>query len=460
MCNTDHFSGSTVFSSNCKSIKIENTTFVGFLKSGRGTIFAARKLKSIVKYSNIMKVTLKTISLFTIIFLAFQPCHSQQPEQVINRVLDNLKVIDDWKTMPRQTGESSTLAKRMEFYKTPGVTVAVINNNRVEWAKGFGYLTAGGPTPVDEKSIFQTGSVSKFVTAIVTLHFIEKGLLDLDTDVNRFLKSWKVTDNEYTKNKKVTLRFLLSHQAGIPNVNLINSEDGMLAPTLVQILNGEKPALNPAAVPIFEPGSQWSYSNIGYIIIQLILEDVVGKPFPQIADEVLFKPLKMRSSSFSYPLKMKDQKREAMPHGTDGLVRTPSMDGVAVTPGGLTTTPGDLAILTIEVMKAYQGKSEKVISQETAKQFVTKQIEVPMEAFGIPMSNGLGAFILNSTEEVSFVHPGHAYPGSTFAVIAFPALGKGAIIGVNGNIGDRLYLEILASLAIEYHWPAGEFFKQ
>jgi CubicO group peptidase (beta-lactamase class C family) len=220
-------------------------------------------------------------------------------------------------------------------------------------------------------------------------------------------------------------------------------------------------ALNPAAVPGFEPGSQWTYSNVGYIVIQMILEDVTGKSFPQIAEEVIFKPLKMISSSFSYPLNKKNQKREAMPHGTDGSAKTPCpADGLAVTPGGLTTTPGDMAILTIEVMHAWQGKSTKVISQKIAKLLTEKQIEIPIAAMGVPASNGLGSFLLNTTEEVTFFHQGHSFPGSTFIIFAFPALGKAGIVGVNGNLGDRLYLEILASLAIEYQWPAGQVFKQ
>jgi CubicO group peptidase (beta-lactamase class C family) len=408
-----------------------------------------------------MKICTKAAGLLTGFVLLSQVGLAQATDQRINRVINNLQVIDNWKALPNQSGESATLASRMEFYKIPGVTIALINDYSLEWARGFGYLKAGSPEIVNEKSIFETGSVSKFVTALITLHFVEKGLLDLDSDVNRFLKSWKVPDNEFTKNKKVTLRYLLSHQAGIPPSDLISSEEGKPLPTLPQVLSGEKPALNPAAVPEFEPGSQWTYSNVGYIVIQMILEDVVGKPFPRIAEEVLFKPLKMESSTFSYPLSKKNQKREALPHGTDGSAKTPCpADGLAVTPGGLTTTPSDMAILTIEVMNAWQGKSTKVISQKISKLLTEKQIEIPITAFGVPMSNGLGSFILNTTDEVVFFHQGHSFPGSTFFIFAFPAVGKAGIIGANGNLGDRLYLEILASLAIEYKWPAGEIFKQ
>ena len=118
----------------------------------------------------------------------------------IERVLDNLQVIDF--SVPKQTGESATLAERMEFYKIPGVSIAVINDFAIEWEKGVGYLKAGDAARVDEKSVFQTGSVSKFVTAVLVLHFVERGLLDLDADVNRYLTSWKIPENQFTKERQ------------------------------------------------------------------------------------------------------------------------------------------------------------------------------------------------------------------------------------------------------------------
>lgn len=371
----------------------------------------------------------------------------------IERVLDNLQVIDF--TIPKQTGESATLAERMAFYKIPGVSIALINDFAIEWEKGVGYLKAGDAARVDEKSVFQTGSVSKFVTAVLALHFVEKGLLDLDTDVNQYLSSWKIPENQFSKERKVTLRYLLSHQSGIPAQAQLEDSASVL-----QILSGERPAKNPPAVPETEPGSQWNYSNIGYVVIQLILEEVTKKPFDQLAAEVIFKPLGMTSSSFSYPLPETLRKHEALPHGTDGSPRTPEQSGQARTPGGLLSTPQDMATLVLEVINAFLGKSDRVISPKTARLMLTKQVDVPPEALGMPLGNGLGVFIDTSTEEVCFLHPGHNSPGTTFVFVAFPSLGKGAVIAANGNLGDRLYLEILASLAIEYKWPSGQPFKR
>lgn len=374
------------------------------------------------------------------------------------RVLDSLQVID----FPngRQTDESAPLAARMEFYKTPGVSLVVMDDTAVDWSHASGLLKAGEPARVTEESIFQAGSVSKFVTAILVLRFVEDGLLDLDTDVNRYLTSWKVPENEFTRDGEVTLRYLLSHQAGMPSFPQTEQEPGQPDPALPQVLNGERPALNPPAVPVYEPGSQWAYSNIGYAVVQLVLEDLTGRQFPQIAEDVLFRPLGMNSSFFSYPLRDDLQRHEAWPHDSQGQPRPPEQEGPARAIGGLLTTPGDMARLTLEVMRAYQGDTTRIISQDTARLLVERQIKMPDAALGLPLSDGLGVFIDDTTDEVCFLHPGHNSPGTTFVVIAYPALGKGAVIAVNGNIGDRLYMEIVAGLAIEYGWPSGQPLKQ
>jgi CubicO group peptidase (beta-lactamase class C family) len=389
--------------------------------------------------------------------LTTSTCNAES-ESRRERVLNNLQVIDF--ANQRQTGKSAPLAERMEFYKTPGVSLVVIDDTAIDWSHASGLLKASEPAQVTEGSVFQAGSVSKFVAAVLVLRFVEEGLLDLNADVNRYLTSWKVPENEFTGEKKVTLGYLLSHQAGMPSFPQFEQESGKPDPTLPQMLNGERPALNPSAVPCYEPGSQWAYSNIGYAVIQLVLEDLTGKRLQQIAVDMLFGPLGMRSSSFSYPLTRDLKPDEAWPHDSQGQPRPPEQEGPARAVGGLMTTPGDMAKLVLEVMKAYQGDTTRIISPETARLMVSRQVRVPTEALGVPLSEGLGVFIDDTTDEVCFVHPGHNSPGTTFIMMAYPAMGKGAVIAVNGNVGDRLYLEVIASLAQEYGWPSGQPFKQ
>src|SRR5205085_4182760 len=102
------------------------------------------------------------------------------------------------------------LAERMAYYAVPGVSIAVINNYHIEWAKGYGRLDADRKNKVDSTTLFQAASVSKPISALASLSLVQKGTLDLDRDVNDVLTSWKVPKSDSIPNFLVTLRGLLS----------------------------------------------------------------------------------------------------------------------------------------------------------------------------------------------------------------------------------------------------------
>src|SRR3990170_3060459 len=106
------------------------------------------------------------------------------------------------------------LAERMAYYNVPGVSIAVINDHRVEWTRGYGVIEASKSDPVTAETLFQTGSIAKLVVAVAALQYVERGALELDRDVNQSLVSWLVPENEFTADEKVTLRRLLTHSAG------------------------------------------------------------------------------------------------------------------------------------------------------------------------------------------------------------------------------------------------------
>ena len=265
--------------------------------------------------------------------------------------------------------------------------------------------------------------------------------------------------NEFNKDTDVTLRHLLSHQSGLPSSNF-NYDENQPMPSLPQILSAEKPAINKPAVPGFTPGLKWSYSNVGYVVIQLLLEDSLDKSLDELAREVIFEPLKMNSSTFNYPLKATMQNREAMPHSTEGESKEASQDSHARAPGGLMTTTNDMSKLLVEVMKTFNRGSSMIMSAETLRVMLTEQVDVPKEALGFPVAMGLGVFVDGEGDQVSLMHPGHNYPGSVFLVLAFPGLGQGMALGINGNVGDRLEIEVASTLAEIYGWPSGNYFKK
>jgi CubicO group peptidase (beta-lactamase class C family) len=194
------------------------------------------------------------------------------------------------------------LQKLMEVYKVPGLSVAVIDNFHIVWAKGYGVVEAGSDKPVTPKTLYQAGSISKPVAAAGALALVEKGKLALDEDVNQKLKTWKVPENEFTKVQKVTLRRLMSHSAGLTVHGFPGYDVDAPLPTLVQIFNGEKPAnTEPIRVDLV-PGTKARYSGGGVTIEQQLMIDVTGKPFPVLERELVLDKIGMADSSYEQPL--------------------------------------------------------------------------------------------------------------------------------------------------------------
>lgn len=157
--------------------------------------------------------------------------------------------------------QAMTITDAMKFYQVPGVSVALINNRKLEWARGYGVVEAGGDKPVNEETLFQAASISKPVAAMAVLAFVDRGKFTLDEDVNSRLVSWKVPENDFSKEEKVTLRRLLSHTAGLTVHGFPGYAADEPVPTLRQVLDGAKPANTKAILPDVAPGSGWRYSG-------------------------------------------------------------------------------------------------------------------------------------------------------------------------------------------------------
>jgi CubicO group peptidase (beta-lactamase class C family) len=343
------------------------------------------------------------------------------------------------------------LAERMEHYGVPGVSIAVMDDYVLEWAKPYGVLKAGSDVAVTTDSYFQAASTSKLVTAAIVLHLVDKGLLDLDEDVNDYLESWRIPENEFTRQQEVTLRLLLTHQAGLPATSFPQQENAG-DPTLVQILAGELPAMNKPAVVEYVPGTEWQYSNLGCVVIQQVLEDILDRPFPQIAEETLFEQLGMESSTFAYPLEPSLQPAEAVPHDAEGSAAEPALTPSASAHGGLITTPSDLAIFAIELMQAYNGSSGRLLSEATARQMFSKELDLDPKILGVPLGQGMGSFLHGTDGDLVFLHPGSNFPGMTCWLSGQPETGKGVVIMTNGAMGEVLALEIVPAILREYDW--------
>ncbi len=324
----------------------------------------------------------------------------------------------------------------------PGVALAVIQESRVIREQSYGLADEENKVPVTSSTLFQVASVSKPVAALGALHLVEQGKLSLDENVNGKLRHWKIPENRFTKNHPVTLRLILSHSAGLTVHGFSGYPVGAPIPSLVQILDGRPPA-NSAPIRVDQiPGSRWSYSGGGFVVMQQMMIDVTGRSFADYMDETVLKPLEMSSSTFRQSLPETWEHRAATGH-TDALRR--QVDGrwrvhPELAAAGLWTTARDLAQFLIKVQRSLAGTSNPVISQSMTRQMLTKQNG----------DSGLG-FMLGGTP-VRFGHNGDNV-GFNAITIAFET-GEGAVILMNANTDIEVLKNILVeAIGEQYQWP-------
>jgi CubicO group peptidase (beta-lactamase class C family) len=330
----------------------------------------------------------------------------------------------------------------MAHYKVPGASIAVIEGGRVAWTRGVGVKEAAKSDPVTPATLFQAASISKPVTATAMLRLVERGKLDLDADVNRYLTSWKVPENEHTAKEKVTLRRLASHTAGLTVHGFPGYAPNEPRPTLIQILNGEPPANTEPVRVDMVPGSTMRYSGGGTVVMQQLLTDVTGKPFPALMQELVLGPAGMAQSTFEQPLPAGRAGEAARAHDDSGVVPGGWHVYPEMAPAGLWTTPTDLAKWAILIADAKAGRGTTLISQATATQMLTAQ---GGEA-------GLGPFVGGTGRDFQFGHGG-VNEGFQSELVMYPERGTGAVIMLNGVTSPLLMRELLLALAAEYGWP-------
>lgn len=344
----------------------------------------------------------------------------------------------------------------MELYQVPGLSVAVIDDFKIAWAKGYGVTEAGGMTPVTPGTLFQAGSVSKPVAATGALYLVERGKLSLDEDVNRRLKNWKVPENEFTREQKVTLRRILSHSAGLTVHGFPGYSVDEPVPTLRQVLDGEKPAKTLPVRVDFIPGARWRYSGGGVLIEQQLMIDVSGEPFPQLMREVVFDKIGMNDSTYEQPLPAARASAAASGTYANGKA-VPGRWHVypEMAAGGLWTTPSDLARFAIEIARSKQGKSNRVLSEAIVREMLRVQMpRVEEIALGNEQHRdrmGLGFFLGDETRPDLFGHIGDD-EGFQAMLFMFGDSGQGVAIMANSENGILLGDYLIENIAREYGW--------
>jgi CubicO group peptidase (beta-lactamase class C family) len=332
--------------------------------------------------------------------------------------------------------QGADLAEAMRTLHIPSVDVALIENGGLSWSHTFG--------TAPDHAIYQAASLSKLVTAVVALRLVDRGVLDLDRNVNDDLSGWRVPANEFTRDHPVTLRELLSMTAGIGVPGYLGYEDAQKLPTLRQILDGAPLANSPPVRVEAIPGSRYAYSGGGYEIVQALIEAATKMKFQDAPENLLLRPAMMPNSYFLQPLPGELTPRAATGHDANG---NELPGGWRIVPelaaGGLWSSAADLAHLLIALDRAYRGEPGALLKQATAQTMMTQQNGGPY---------GLGAAVAGSGESRVLMKRGQNIGYQSYLLL-FPETGHGLVVLTGSDNGTTLATALIRRAAAIYQWP-------
>ncbi len=333
-----------------------------------------------------------------------------------------------------------SLADRMRQYDVPGISVAVIHDGKIAWARGWGVRDLASCKPVTPDTAFQAASISKVVTAVTALRLVEHGRIKLDQNINEALRSWHIPKDAKLAPSGITLRELLSHTAGLGVHGFGGYQPGVPLPTPIQILDGVSPANTPPVRSILPVGGQFEYSGGGYVVTQVALSDVSDMTFADLARREVLEPLGMTRSAFTMP-----PSPAILANAAFGSAQGKPMPGnylvyPELAPAGLWTTATDLARLLIDLQASAAGKRGHRLSPAMTRLMMTP----------VKDNWGLGVAVYPQGAP-RFMHDG-VNAGYESFMVSYIGKGDGIVALTNGGDGHRLISEVVRAIATDYGW--------
>lgn len=335
--------------------------------------------------------------------------------------------------------QSKTIKEMMESLGVPGLSIAFVDDGQLAWARGYGYADLGDSIPVTPRTVFRAASLSKPLTAMVSLQLVAEGVIDMEEEVSPRLSGWSLPENQFAGKQKVTVANLIGHRSGIGNDVHPGYPENATMPTNEDILMGR--ALNKPVRFIAEPGTQTRYSNVGYMVLSKLLSDLSGKPFDLLMQERLFRPLDMNSSTFNQLPKQDIRSRLATGYDASQqplpYYRYP-FEGA----GSLMTTPSDLGVFLSAVMEDYrQQPGGRVIPHSMAQQVFSRS------------EGKLGFNKWYSDSSLVYRNDG-SIPGFNGFLMGVPDRGQAVVVLANANseAAYDLLNHVWRAVAMEYNW--------
>lgn len=336
-----------------------------------------------------------------------------------------------------------TVIRLMKAAEVPGAGIAIINNGKIVFVKGYGLRDKGKNLPLDENTVMSGASFTKVVFAWTVMHLVDQGVLDLDKPVYLYLPKPLPEYDDYKdlagdpRYKLITARMLLSHTSGFPNWRWINEE--------------KKLNIN------FQPGSRFAYSGEGINLLQLAVETITKRPLQDLAQQYVFQPMGMTRSSLVWKPEFEDD--YASGYDEYGRPLGPERWKEANAAGSLLTTPLDFARFVQAVLSGKGLRTRtwgRMLSAQipilAKHEFPTMENQATDENKPIRLSYGLGWGLYWSPRGEAFFKEGHDDGWRNYCV-GFRLPKTGMVIMTNSGNGEGIFKSLLETVIADKFTP-------
>lgn len=382
---------------------------------------------------------MRNISIILVLFLLVSCSPSGEDKALSERIARIENSIQPIFQVEGEATPSYTIDERLKELGIPSISIAFVNDGKIEWAKAYGMADSSENRAVNPETMYLAGSISKPVAAVHAHQLMERDIIDLDANVNDYLTSWNLPDNEFTTNEKVTTRRILNHTAGLTVWGFGGYDKGDTIPSASEVLDGKG---NTDSVRVYkEPGESWMYSGGGYTVMQLMMTDLDGRSFPELMQDEVLNPLGMTESTYMNPLPDNYHGIAATGYRRDGSEvegKWPIYPEMAA--AGLWTTPSQLILYGIEMQRILQRGEDGLLKNETVKTMVTPGMN----------GHGLGP----GASDITFGHGG-ADEGFRADLTIWKDKPNAVVLMVNSDNGS-IISEVMLAIAKEYDLPGFE----
>jgi CubicO group peptidase (beta-lactamase class C family) len=259
----------------------------------------------------------------------------------------------------------------------PSISLALVKGDRIVWAEAFGHMNVARKVKADRNTVYQIGSIFKVVVASAVMRLVDEGKLKLDAPVNRYLKHFKVIRNRKVENG-LTLRHLLTHRSGLPDVNAAVPLWHRRLPIPLELL------LETSVWVTDKPGEKKQYSNLGFSLAAYLVGEASGKPFPEAVRDLVLKPLGMSRTVFAPTPAMYEDLAIPYQDGLFGRLTPAERIRLDVYPAGdVYSTPSEMARFLIMHLSEGKYRGKRVLSAKSVRRMGTLQLDKEKGGFGL-----------------------------------------------------------------------------